>query len=392
MGVVCGAIVVALVARYGYRTTDDPTDAMIVAFLYAVIATFGLAGHAFAVFLWRHSKLASLAAGLIAVVALGLNLSNSLGAIAGRQDTAQQERIDKNRKIRAAEAELKRLTKLRDDMPVFVTTDQAAVDAAKRTADTAESQRKAECETRGKPALECRKREDAEREANGKLTRVSEAKAATDRANRLEADAKAQRELLAKLGPIVKVDAQGSAIAGLFRLPDEEAGFLTTVQQFSTAAVVELIILICLIGWEASRSRDGAPAKPLPACGEVASAGPGGSDTTTVIEAEPVPVRIAPPPRPKLVVSGSARPAGSISKILSAVLEPAKGCRVELEEIFAAYAGECARKGLPSLRPQEFVEPLKRFCETCRIKTKIVDGKVYLMDVRLVLQMAVQEG
>ena len=328
MGVVCGAIVVLLVARYGYKTTDKTTDALIVAFLYGVIATFGLAGHAFAVFLWRHSMRASVCAGLIAVGALGLNLSNSLGAIAGRQSTAQMERIDNNRKIRAAEAELKRLEKAREDMGAVVATDEEAVKAAKRAADTAAKSREAECETRGKPKGECRKREEAEAEANDKLTKVTAAKAVSDRANKLDADAKAERAKLDKLGPIVKVDVQGSAIAGLFRLPDEAAGFLATVQQFGTAAVVELIILICLIGWEVSRPKDEAPAPTTKA-----------PEPPTVIEAEAVQARLPLPPRPKLVAANVEPPAGSIPRIMTAALEPAKGQRVELAEVYQVFSG-----------------------------------------------------
>ena len=167
-GLLCSVVVVGLVGRYGYKTTDEPTDALIVAFLYGVIATFALAGHAFAVFLWRYSRVAGLAAGAIAAVSLGLNLSNSLGAIAGRQDTAQQERIDKNRKIRATEAELKRLTGLRDAMEAFVHTDEEAVTAAKRAADAATASRQAECQRRGD---RCRDRERDEREANERLTK-----------------------------------------------------------------------------------------------------------------------------------------------------------------------------------------------------------------------------
>jgi hypothetical protein len=59
---------------------------------------------------------------VVSAAALLLNLSNSLGAIAGRADTATMERITKNRSIRAAETELRRLTDLRTAMPAFVQT------------------------------------------------------------------------------------------------------------------------------------------------------------------------------------------------------------------------------------------------------------------------------
>jgi len=238
MGVLCGAIVVALIARYGYKTTDVEADAWIMAFMFGVIATFGLADHAFGVFLWRHNKIISLATGLVAFASLSLNLSNSLGAIAGRADSAIQESVETNRKIRTAEAELKRLTDLRNAMDTFVQTDEATVNAAKRAADAATKSREDECTRRGE---NCRAREADERDANARLAKATANKAATDRAIRLEADAAIQRDLLFRLGPIITINAQGSAIAKLFRLPDEEAGFAATVQQFSTALVVELI-------------------------------------------------------------------------------------------------------------------------------------------------------
>jgi hypothetical protein len=95
------------------------------------------------------------------------------------------------------------------------------------------------------------------------------------------------------------------------------------------------------------------------------------------------PPRIEAPPAPKLVVSSGARRAGSIPKIVSAALEPAKGSRVEFEEVFAAYAAECTKQGVAAVKPEEFVDPLKRFCRACRITAKVEGGRVYLMNVRL---------
>ena len=44
------------------------------------------------------------------------------------------------------------------------------------------------------------------------------------------------------------------------------------------------------------------------------------------------------------------------------------------------------------MRPEEIVEPLKRFCGTCRITAKVEDGKVYLMNVRLAAPAATREA
>jgi hypothetical protein len=154
------------------------------------------------------------------------------------------------------------------------------------------------------------------------------------------------------------------------------ADVLTAWQKAAFAVVYDVCLIATMIAIEALGH---APA-PVAARARAARLDP-----------ETEPANIAAPPQPRLVVNGRARPAGSIPKILSGVLEPGKG-RVEMEEIYAAYAGECGRHSMPAVLPEEFVDPLERFCKTCRIKMKVVDGKVYLLNVRLVPQMATLEG
>lgn len=374
-GLACGAIVVALVARYGYKTTDVETDAWIMAFFFGAIASFALAGHAIAVRLWTASKFWSIAAGLVAVVALGLNLSNSLGAIAGRADTVQTAAVEHNRKIKAAEAELKRLQGVRSAMPAFDFADQATVDAAKRAADAATKSREAECKNRGNL---CREREADERAAADKLAAAARNKAASERATKLEADMAAQNGTLSKLGPAATVNAQGSALARLFRLPDDEAGFVATAQQFGTAAIVEFIILICFVAWELM----GRNVSPRPTRSEQRV------DETTetrqepvVIEHEPAPV-IAPPPRPKLV-STSNSPTGSVRDALAANLKGCKGQRVEIAEIGERYRAECKAAGKQPASAGEFLSGVKHFCRMADLRMREIDGHIYILDVQL---------
>jgi hypothetical protein len=373
-GVVCGLIVIGLVGRYGFKSTDIEADAWIMAFLFGAIAAGGLFGHAVAVRLWRTSRTASIAVGIVSAVALLLNLSNSLGAIAGRADTVTMERIAKNRSIRAAEAELKRLTDLRTAMPAFVQTDADAVSAARRAADTATTAKERECGA-GDPRQRgrfCREKEDSEKAAADALAQVSAAKAATDRATKLEADAQKQRDKLAEFGPLVVVNVQGSAIAKLFRLPDEEADFAATAQQFGVAVVVELIIVMCMIAWEVLGHALPTAVRPEDAASNAAVASLDAPLATLTL-----------PPRPKLVAANNEPRAGSIPTIMIAALEPAAGKRVELEEVFAAYANACQVEGTRAVPPGQFVDPLKKFCKAAGIRFKEEFGHVYLMDVRL---------
>lgn len=85
-GLVCGAVVVWTVANYGYASADDPSVKWNMAFLFAVIATGGLFGHAVSVRLWRLGRFWSIIVGLACAGALLINLSNSLGALAGKDN------------------------------------------------------------------------------------------------------------------------------------------------------------------------------------------------------------------------------------------------------------------------------------------------------------------
>jgi hypothetical protein len=219
----------------------------------------------------------------------------------------------------------------------------------------------------------CRDKEDAEKAAADTLTNASAAKAATDRATKLEADAQKQRDKLAELGPLVIVNVQGSAIAKLFRLPDEEADFAATAQQFGVAVVVELIIVMCMIAWEVLGHAVPTAARPEDVANNAAVASLDAPLAT-----------LAFPPRPKLVAANDEPTrAGSIPKIMTAALEPATGKRVELEEAFGAYAGACQTEGKRAVPPGQFVDPLRKFCKAAGIRIKDESGHVYLMNVRL---------
>ena len=176
---------------------------------------------------------------------------------------------------------------------------------------------------------------------------------------------------------------QGSALAGLFRLPDEEAGFLVTVQQFSTAAVVELIILICLIGWEVSRPTE------RPACaGREPQTDTGAAvceplATPPLIDGDAVeaakPAVIPKPDRPKLVGVNN-----DVPKILAKLLEPNASTRAKFVDLYRTYATQSRAQGRTPVKPEEFAESAKAFCKRSGIKTRTIDGMPYLLDVQIV--------
>jgi hypothetical protein len=83
---------------------------------------------------------------------------------------------------------------------------------------------------------------------------------------------------------------------------------------------------------------------------------------------------------------------GRSRRILAAALEPATGERVELEEVFSAYAGACQLEGKRTVPPGQFVDPLRKFCKAAGIRIKDDGGQVYLMNVRLAEHAASTPG
>jgi hypothetical protein len=380
-----GLGVVALVARYGYISSDNEVNGAILAFLFAGVAAGGLFGHAVAVRIWRIHRGWSFVLGLICVAALVLNISNSLGAIAGRDDKTLAERTKVKETRAGDQAELKRLTGEHAALPKFVATTPEAVKAAREAVASSERIRAAECEKRG---TRCRERENEEQAKRDALATILTNRALTERAERLETDMKRLRERLDKGDVVRAVNPQGAILTKLFKLPDSEADTAATWQQFAMSIVVDLLIMGCFIahevmGWEsrdpmtkrahddgkfiepsATQRKDGPAIEPLALVEESSAA------------------MIAAPRRPHLATSGQRR-AGSVTQIMAETLEPARGKRAELEDVFRAYVAACRARGLDFVTPEQFIDPLQRFCRECGIATQTRAGKIYLMGVRL---------
>lgn len=377
-GLVCGAIVVWTVGSYGYGSSDDPNVKWNMAFLFGAIACGGLFGHAVSARVWRLSPVLSLTIGGVCGLALIVNLSNSLGALAGRADKSTVERIALNNGIRTDEAELTRLQRQRDAMPAFVATDEAAVTAARRAADTASSNRRGECGN-GDPKQRgpnCRQREVDEKDAADRLASATSAKVSTERASKLDASMNTIRQRLASAGPVVTVNVQGSALARLFRLPDTEADFAATVQQFGMAAIVELLIAFALIAWEMLRP----PPQPVTQ--------PSKEPEDEAIQLAKPPTSFRPLPKPKLV--SSRAPSGSVSDYVLARLEAAKGCEIEFGEAYADYTVWCGKSSMP-ISPELFAEAMKKLCEKARVRVKRKSGTAVFVGLRFAAVAATRQ-
>jgi hypothetical protein len=365
-----GSGVVALVARYGYISSDNEVNGAILAFLFAGLAAGGLFGHAVAVHIWRIHRGWSVVLGVICVAALVLNISNSLGAIAGRDDKTMAERA-KTKETRADDrADLKRLSAEREGMPQFAPTTLDAVKAAREAVSSAERIRAAECDKRGQ---RCRERETEEQAKRDTLAGVLTNRAATERAEKLDADIKRVRERLDRGDLIRATNPQGALLAKLFRLPDSEADAAATWQQFAMSIVVDLLIMACFIahevmGWE-TRSRKRAKAamhgKPV---------------ETIDVPQMALPQAVV---KPRLVAS-APKSAGGVREFLATALDVSIGANVGMTAAYLAYVTKCKARGRGFVDTEQFFEATVQICRKNGIPIEFIADQPHLMNVQLV--------
>ena len=203
LAVLLGAVSVSLAARYGYKGADTTVDGLISAVVFGAIALCAFIFDAAAVRLWfmRH-RLGAVVIGTISGAALVVTFTNSLGAIAGRADISQAERVRATTKIAADRAELTRLAHERDAITLSPVTEEALA-AARHVAAAAERIRMAECGI-GDPrqrGQNCRARETEEQARQEVLGALLLDQAAATRASELDAAAAALRGRLAKAAP-----------------------------------------------------------------------------------------------------------------------------------------------------------------------------------------------
>ena len=414
----CGAIVIVIAARYGFKTSDNDFDGGMWAFTYGAVTLAGLFGHALGVRAWRNSKLVGALVFAASAFALLISLSNSIGAMAGRGNAQQAERMRVADIVRDARRSLKRAEDEREGLK-FTPADGAAVAAAKAKADAATLDKEAahrdydaakqasdtECLIRGKICLEKEKltagnallwheREQAEASALAALENATQNKAMTDHAAKLDADIAALREKIEKAGPILEANSQGSALARLFGLPDTKAATLSTYQNLAMAVVIEFLIAISLVASEVI----GLPEKgPAPAAaGPVAAARKedGNIENEMVkpaqqIEAVPaakLPKPSPAAPKPRLITS-QPNPIGNVAQIMAGILVPGRG-KVEIAALYAAYSKACTAAGKRSVAASDFPAALAALCKTLNIRIEVTDTGVYLLKVKLLATTA----
>jgi hypothetical protein len=375
-GLLCGAVVIAIAARYGFKTSDNDFDGYIWAFTYGSVTLGGLFGHSLGVHAWRHSKLVG---GLVfagSALALLISLSNSIGAMAGRGNEQQAERIRVADTVRDTRRSLKRAEEEREALK-FEAADEAAVNAARAKASAAAAAKEAECKNiRGQ---RCRDKETEESAALATLETATRNKAATDRAAKLDADIAALRQKIEKSGPVLEANSQGSALARLFDVPETKAATLSTYQNLAMAMVIEFLIVISLVASEVLEHHETkTPAAPLAT--EARKPQEAASVMTALSHGEApkaFPVRS----KPRLIAS-RPDPVGSVVEIMAEIMEPGRG-KVEIADVFAAYAEACEVRGKRPIPTNEFPAAIAELCQRLRIEIEDTEDGVFLMRVKL---------
>lgn len=383
-GLACGCVVIAIAARYGFKTSDNDFDGYIWAFTYGSVTAGGLFGHSLALRVWRHNEHIGAIVMAASALALIISLSNSIGAMAGRGNAQQAERIKVAETVRDLRRSLERSEREREALQ-FQPADEAAVIAARQKASAASNAKDAECKWRGQ---RCRDKEAEESSALADLETATKNRAATDRAATLDSEIKALKDKIEKAGPVLEANSQGSALARLFNVPEARAATLTTYQNLAMALVIEILIVVSLVASEVLEHHETKTAEPEPIkepVREIVAKAIRNPETApsglTVVPYEEQPNAFPEPAKPRLIAS-SSEPFGSVPTIMAALMEPARG-KVEFADAFKAYAAVCREQGKRPVSPTDFSTALKQLCKGCGISIKSEGKHVFLMRVRL---------
>jgi len=352
--------------------------------MFGTIALCAIIFDAVAIRLWVNGwRAAGFFIGVIACLAFVVTFSNSLGSILSRSDAVEAHRQNITDQRADNRRELNRLEDALARVGGFTPTDQAAVEAATRAANTATDRRKVECgENNEKRGPLCRQREIEDADAAAKLATTTANKSTTDRARDLEGQIMKVKARLTASENVGNINPLAHVLSRV--LPSLGEG-ISAMMQAAIALVFELCIIGMMVGFELLGHTASARLTPQ---AEVQEHTP----PVVVVPRAPEP---PPPPKPEMPVVPPAakpkliatnpdrRPVGSVNRILTVHLEAAPGDRVEIADVGNRYRDVCRRDGKRTVTSDEFCTELDEFCRTVGIKRKQAGEHLYLLDVRL---------
>lgn len=354
-GLVGGVTIVAMVGRYGYVGADTEIDGRFAAMFFGLIAIGALCGHAVGVAVWRMNRLAGFAVHIVATVALGVNLSNSLGALAARDARTMAERSEATRQHKELGSEIKRLQEVRAAIPAHTPTTTEAVNAAKSAVDAAVRSREQECKRLGD---NCRLRIDEETVARNSHSAAITNAALTAKAAEIERHIATAQGKLEKLGAIEPPSALASALARMFSLPDTQALTFAAWQRMAVAIMLELLVPVAFVGFEVMRVAEKRPADPLP--------------TPSVA------------PLPVITPSAVVRPMfGAVPDFINLRLIKQTGRTVEIAALVRAYEEWCLKSGQRPLERPMLMKELDTHLPRAGIGIEFVGERPVAYGVKL---------
>jgi hypothetical protein len=377
LAVLLGAVSVLLAARYGYKGADTTVDGIISAVVFGAIALCAFIFDGAAVRLWfmRH-RLGAVLVGTISAAALVVTFTNSLGAIAGRADVSQAERVRASAEIAADRVELTRLARERNAITLKPVTEEVLA-AARDMAATAERIRLAECGN-GDPRQRgpnCRARETEEQARRDALGALLLDQAAATRAAELDAAAAAIRSRLAKAAPVQNANPLGSALEALL---GAGASVLTAWQQAIVAAVFELCLVGVMVIFELLGHREAKDAaQPARALGSVALT----DKTATALPASKgLPDHRRRRPKAKAKVSASRL----VRTFFKDHVQSVPGTRVEMKALTRGIRAWGSSRGMDLPGMSELLDDIATICQEMGIEIEVSeDQRVHCLGVRL---------
>jgi hypothetical protein len=401
--VLCGIVSIAMTSRYGWKQADNTIDQTMSAMMFGTIALCAIIFDAVAIRLWVNRwRAAGFFIGVIACLAFVVTFSNSLGSILSRSDAVEAQRQNITDQRSDNRRELNRLEDALARIGSFTPTDQAAVEAATRAANTATDRRKVECgENNEKRGPLCRLREVEDTDTAAKLATTTANKATTDRARDLEGQIAKVRAKLTAAENVGSINPLAQALARV--VPSLSDG-ISAMMQAAVALVFELCIIGMMVGFELLGHAAPARSAPHAQVQEPAMQEPAPPVVVVPAVPEPTPppaepemaempnktpkspkmVVVPPPAKPKLIATNpDRRPVGSVKRILTSHLKSAPGNKVAIADVGNRYRDVCRRDGKRMVTSDEFCTELDDFCRTAGITWKNAGEHVYLLDVRL---------
>ena len=304
--------------------------------------------------------------GFVTAVCLGATLWGGLGTNATGGATLQAERTDAADARKDDRAELSRIMLERASMPQFAPATEEAVQAAGAAVTAAEAIRLRECGN-GDPKQRgpnCRQRETEEQAKRDALAAILAAKAATDKAAKLDGEAAAIRARLGKSQPVIERDPQASAFSQLTGISVATSAALNA---FWLSLAFELGAMFAMM-----LAYSNATATPFEHAAVVAVERPTGL------------------PEPTATVPAIAAPArettGDVRRFMLACLPRATDKEATWGAIFARYQRWCAGQSPPAMAHDlnAFSEQFGAACDHAGIRTQKRGSKVYCLGVQLV--------